>query len=432
MKARCFAALAAVGLVAFVLPLSAGATVQREGNWPALEKKVDLTYDGPPSEALKDLAHEAGWSLVVQDGVGIDRAGKDVHINVENQRADAVLDALFTGRDIVAHRNGDLITVAAPSTPTAVTHEAHGNAAPFPTARGEDREIVAGDLVVEANEIVHDVTVTAGTADIKGTVTGDLVVTGGNALIHGGAHVVGDATVMGGQLHVMKDAHIDGDCNVTGGSLQRDDGAVIGGRMRGTGDRTHHRAPRAEHDRDDEPAPALERGRSRISAAVDHIGRSLTRASLLFVLGCVLLALLAPQMERLRVEVAARPMRSFATGLVTALVGSIAFAVALALLCITVIGIPVAVGLALALALALYGSVASVLTTFGAAVSGHRTDNPYLHLLVGCGSFLVITCIPWIGGIASAVVMLIALGALVTTRVGGLLQKKRGLLTSPV
>lgn len=432
MKSRRIAALAVVGLLAFALPVTAGATVKREGNWPSAEKKVDLSYDGPPSEALKELAHEAGWSLVVQDGAGIDKAGKDVHIEVENQRADAILDALFVGRDVVAARNGDLLTITAPGGGGGpVTHDIQ--AAPFPSARGEDREIVAGDLVVEPGEIVHDVTVTAGTANIKGTITGDLVVTGGNAVVQSGAHVVGNATVMGGRLHVVSGGRIDGDANVTGGSIERDDGAIIGGSMHNNGGSKNRHHPKASRvDRDDDADHIEPEARpSKIKAAADHIGHSLTRASLLFVLGCVLLALLAPQMERLRVEVASRPMKSFALGIVTAFVGSIALAVAMLLLCITVIGIPVAIGLALALALALYGSVASVLTTFGAAVSGHRTDNPYLHLLVGCGIFLVVTCIPYIGGLASAVVMLIALGALVTTRVGGLLQKKRAMLSMP-
>jgi hypothetical protein len=242
---------------------------------------------------------------------------------------------------------------------------------------------------------------------VKGTVTGNLVVTGGSVTVRRGAHVVGDATVLGGRLRVEKGARLDGAAHVTGGSLQRDDGAVVGGKVETTGADTVH----TEDD-------------SRVGSAARSIGRALTRASLIFVLGCVLLALLAPRMERLRVEVAARPMRSFALGLVGAVAGSIALAVALGLLCITVVGIPLAAFLAVGVFLALYGSVASVLTTFGAAVAGHRTDNPYVHLLVGCGAFLVVTCIPWVGGLASAIVLLIALGALLATRGAGFLERK--------
>jgi hypothetical protein len=410
-----------VAALAFALPMTAGATVKKEGAWPAVEKKVDLEVDGPPSEALKQLAKEAGWSLVLQDGAGIDLAGKNVHVSVEDQPADAVLDALFVGREVVAQRNGPLVTVMAaapavvpppvvvpppivPPVPTPV---------PFPTARGEDREIVGRDLVVGADEIVHNATVTGGSAVIKGTVTGDLVVTGGSASVRSGAHVIGDATVLGGKLRVEKGARLDGGAHVTGGSLERDDGVSRRHRTSHTPSAT----PDANDVEDESPG--------RITMALRSAGRSLTRASLLFVLGCVLLALLAPRMERLRVEVASRPMRSFALGIVGAIAGTIAAIVGLGLLCITVIGIPVAVAVALGLALSIYGSVASVLMTFGAAVSGHRTSNPYLHLLVGCGAFLLATWLPYVGGVVTFVVIMLALGALVATKGAGFLERRR-------
>ena len=57
-----------VVLVAFALPASAGATLKKEGVWPAEEKKVSLDFDGKPSEGLQQLAKSAGWSLVVAKG----------------------------------------------------------------------------------------------------------------------------------------------------------------------------------------------------------------------------------------------------------------------------------------------------------------------------------------------------------------------------
>ncbi|MBX3226504.1 MAG: polymer-forming cytoskeletal protein [Labilithrix sp.] len=415
MKLGRFVGPAVVALVAFVLSSSAGAAVKKEGTWPAVEKDVDLAIDGPPSEALKVLAREAGWSLVLQDGAAIDAAGTNVHVAVQGQAADTVLDALFVGRDVVAHRSGQLVTLTAASTPIAAASAR--TPSPFPTARGEDRDVVGSNVVVSADEIVHDVTVTGGSATVKGTVTGSLVVTGGSATLRSGAHVVGDATVLGGKLRIEKGARVDGSARVTGGKLERDDGATIGGEVSTTAAGRRDRPRAKQEDAGAEPP-------SRVASAAQGIGRALTRASLLFVLGCVLLALLGPRMERLRVEVASRPMRSFALGLVGAIAGSIALAVTLFVLCVTVIGIPVAIALALGLFLALYGSVASVLTTFGAAVAGHRTDNPYVQLLVGCGAYLVATCIPWIGGLTSFVVIMLALGALLGTRGAGFFERK--------
>ena len=147
--------------------------------------------------------------------------------------------------------------------------------------------------------------------------------------------------------------------------------------------------------------------------------------ALLFVLGSVLLALLAPRMETLRVEIASRPMRSFAVGLVGTVLGTIGAVIALTILCVTIIGIPLALVGVLLGVIAVYGAVAAALTTFGAAVIGHRTQNPYLHLLLGCAAFLVLSSIPWIGGAVSFAVVMIAVGALVTTRVGGLVERRR-------
>jgi hypothetical protein len=437
-----------VAALAFAIPFTAGATVKKEGSWPGAEKTVDLEFEGKPSEGLRRLAKEAGWSLVVANGVVIDGSGGDVHIDVDDQPADAVLEALFVGHDVVAHRNGTLITVtpaagtpattAAPVVPSppavpappaagAVTSPAAPPAPPpVPTVRGEDRNVFGGSLVIRKDEIVHTVTVAGGSLKVEGTVTGDLVVAGGSAKIASGGRVVGNATVFGGSLKVEKNGRIDGDVGVAGGSVKREEGAIIGGRI--VDDEHKGQVNVTVHDGETKTTvkPAAERpSRSRLSEAVHEFGQSMTRMALLFVLGCVLLALLAPRMEKLRVEIASRPMRSFAIGLVASLIGSIAGLITIVILCITVIGIPVAlIGVLLAI-LAVYGGLASVLTTFGAAVLGHRTQNPYLHLLLGCGAFLVLSSIPWVGGLTVFAVSMIAIGALVTTRVGGLLDRRR-------
>src|SRR5262249_19175862 len=110
MKPVRFLSMLGIAVIGFALPFTAGATVTKEGAWPSVEKRVDLEFDGRPSEGLKQLAKEADWSLVVANTVAIDGDG-NVHVDVDDQPADAVLDALFVGRDVVAHRNGKLITV---------------------------------------------------------------------------------------------------------------------------------------------------------------------------------------------------------------------------------------------------------------------------------------------------------------------------------
>ena len=445
-----------VAALAFALPFSAGATVKKEGSWPVVEKKVDLEFEGKPSDGLERLAKEAGWSLVVAKSVAVDGDGAEVHVAVDDQPADAVLEALFVGRDVVAHRNGTLVTVVPassaattapnvgappaspaapapldlpslptpPTTPMAPVLPA-ASAPVLPAVRGEDRNVVGRSLVIHEDEIVHTVTVAGGSLKVEGTITGDLVVAGGSAKIMSGGHVVGNATVFGGSLDVEKNGRIDGDVGIAGGSLKRAEGAIIGGRIV-----DHDHADQVKLTADDdgtttEVNPSASPRRSRFAEAAHAFGQSVTRMALLFVLGCVLLALLAPRMEKVRVEIASRPMRSFALGLVGTVLGTIGAVIALTILSVTIIGIPLALLGILHGLVALYGALAAALTTFGAAVIGHRTQNPYLHLLLGCAAFLVLSSIPWIGGAVTFAVVMIAVGALVATRIGGLLERRR-------
>ncbi|MBX3202344.1 MAG: hypothetical protein KF894_29720 [Labilithrix sp.] len=465
MKPARLLSMLGVATLAFALPFTAGATVKKEGAWPGVETKVSLELDGKPSDGLKRLAKEAGWSLVVTNGVAIDREGADVHVAVEDQPADAVLEALFVGHDVVAHRSGTLVTITPapaagsspagtasgtssagtagqadlpapaaaaspgqadlPAPPAGAPPAAGQTAPPVPTVRGEDRNVIGGSLVIHKDEIVHTVTVAGGSLKIEGTITGDLVVAGGSAKVLRGGRVVGNATVFGGSLKVEKGGRIDGDVGIAGGSLKRDEGAYIGGRIVDDEHGGRVKVTAGEDGTTTEVTPAAGSGRSRFAEGVHSFGRSMTRMALIFVLGCVLLALLAPRMERVRVEIASRPMRSFALGLVGTLLGSIGLTIVLVILCVTLIGIPVALAGVLVLTLAVYGAVASVLTTFGAAVIGHRTQNPYLHLLLGCAALLVASFIPWIGGLVTFTVAMIAIGALLATRAGGLLERGR-------
>ncbi|MCA9590633.1 MAG: hypothetical protein KC657_35275, partial [Myxococcales bacterium] len=72
-----------------------------------------------------------------------------------------------------------------------------------------------------------------------------------------------------------------------------------------------------------------------------------------------------------------------------------------------------------------YASIVAALTTAGAAVLQHRTQNPYLHLLLGCGALLVVGAIPVIGGLVTFVLACMGVGILVGTRAAGLIKPKQ-------
>jgi hypothetical protein len=251
---------------------------------------------------------------------------------------------------------------------------------------------------------------------------------GGSAKLHRGPHVVGNVTVMGGSVKIENGARVDGNVGVVGGAVKTEDGAIVGGKIV---DREHKGNVKVSvHDGDvhatvTEDAGDRSHGRSRLAEAAHSFGRKVTAMSLLFVFGCVLLALATGRMERLRVETAARPMRAFAVGLVGSIAGGIAALIAVVVLCITVVGIPVALFGILLAVFAVYGGIAAVLTTFGAAVIGHKTQNTYVHLLFGCAAFLVVSSLPFVGGLVTFAVTMIAIGTLVSTRLAGFLDKKK-------
>jgi hypothetical protein len=146
------------------------------------------------------------------------------------------------------------------------------------------------------------------------------------------------------------------------------------------------------------------------------LGRLMTRSALLYILGAVLFALVTGRMEAMQAEVAVRPMRSFALGVVT----SLGFLVMLGVLCVTIIGIPIAIVLILLAFLAAYAGVCAVLTTVGKALIGHKTSNVYLHLALGCALFLVAGALPWIGKFVTLALIMISAGLLVSTKFGQL------------
>lgn len=81
-----------------------------------------------------------------------------------------------------------------------------------PEAIGKDKVKYLGDLVIEADEIIHgDVVVMQGDLRIMGTVTGNAVVSFGDVLIDSGAVIHGDVVALRGKITVDEYAEITGE-----------------------------------------------------------------------------------------------------------------------------------------------------------------------------------------------------------------------------
>jgi hypothetical protein len=416
--------------VLLALASSADARVKREGAWPDADKPVTLDIDGMTRrEALRKLADAAGWSLVVHAPPG-DR----VDIHVKAQPAAKVLEVLLSDGDYIARRDGALVSIDPATTSTPATTTPTPAASPpasvvsppppappvprvsrdEPQGRGSDRTVFGGDVTIPRGQSAGDVTVYGGNLDVEGNVMGDVTVFGGQAHVHSGGRVLGDATVFGGVLKLDDGATVNGDVNAVGGELVRDPGSTVLGDVSvkggidgsaGHGDAPHSRGRRAW-----------------LGEIFESFLGGVRLAAVLFVLGTILLALAGGRMDALRREVAVRPMRSVALGLL----GGFTSVVVLIALCVTIIGAPIALVAAIVAGFAVLAAMCAVLSVLGEALLRRRTENPHVHLALGCAIFVVLSAIPWVGSLAVGAVVLAGVGVLVSTRGAGFFVRKNG------
>jgi len=416
------------GLVAGMLVVAslgaataADARVRREGDWPDADKAVTLDVDGAPRvQALRRLADEAGWSLVVNARP----QGDPVDIHVKAQPAAKVLERLLDDGDYVAKRDGMLVAIDRDTAPAASAAAAAPSSSGIeirlgktpgveaPRGRGQDRTVMGGDVRVEKGETARDVTVFGGSVDVEGEATGDVTVFGGSVHVHPGGEVHGDATVFGGTLTLDEGARVDGDINALGGELERAPGSTVGGTVSvkgGKGEASGTAQTPTAH-------PSV------FAYALSSFASGVRLAAVMFVIGTVLLALAGRRMDSLRTEIAVRPMRSIALGVL----GGFAAMLVLIALCVTIIGIPFAIVVAILGAFAVLAAMCAVLSVVGEGLLRHKTENPYVHLAVGCALFVGLAWIPWVGGLVVAAVVLAGVGVLVATRVAGFVVRKNG------
>ncbi len=429
----------AIASALFFSASEAHASVKLEGTWPDSDKMISIDASGlARSEAVRKIADAAGWSIVVHAP-----SGDPIDLHVKNQPAAKVLDLVLDDAAYVAKRDGSLVSierqtenVTAPATTASTTAVAPiETAAPTPilppppppaplansatpptppvppaptvTKRGDDRLVTGGSLRIDSGDVVKDVTVVGGTVDVYGDVTGDLTVLGGSARVHKAGHVERDATAIGGSLDIDDGATVDGDVGVVGGVLTRQPGAIIHGDVvKGKGAK-HDVKIDLEDPNSTDNSPGFS-----IHRTTRSIGSALTRSAILFVFGAMLLALATDRMEKLRAEIAARPMKSFALGII----GSIAALIAFCVLCITLIGIPIAVVGMLVAVFGGYAGFCAALATGGQALFGHRTKNPYVQLALGCLLLVAIGWIPVVGVWIIAAISFIGIGAMIATR----------------
>lgn len=221
-------------------------------------------------------------------------------------------------------------------------------------------DVITGDYVVEAGATVEDLLVVGGDLTVRGRVTGDAVVIGGNLILADGGTILGDASVTGGDF-VEEGGTVDGEMRTIDGrgidiaeELQR---AVSG--VAATAD-----APRAAEARRDGPPSRRDfpgdRSRGRVWRGIGGLIATLAFAIVLAGIGTGLVFYARPNLETVSDTIRGSTLRAAGAGLAATFLAVPAFVVLIVALAVSIVGIPL-----LLLAVPLYP-----LALFGACLFG--------------------------------------------------------------
>lgn len=295
----------------------------------------------------------------------------------------------------------------------------------------------AGTIEVDGT-LDGDLLASGGTISIDGTVTGDVTVTGGQLTVNG--QVEGDIRFAGGQLQV--DGQVGGDVAVVGGSVDLSGdvgsdvlfgagqvniaGDVAGQIYGGAGDYSRTGTVGGPEN------VTVDTGAEEEPTIGDRLVSGLYRFIALFLVGALAVLVLRRPLETVLTRTRQRPGASLLVGLI-ALVSVVALLVVSIVLGIVwsivfgLSGLTLLVGtywfvfivlwLVIAFALFLLVIYAAPIVT---SLAGSRLvlsgrDNIWLQLgalALGLAAYLILTAVPFIGGLIGALAVVFAAGAI--------------------
>ncbi|MEQ8734434.1 MAG: polymer-forming cytoskeletal protein [Rhodospirillaceae bacterium] len=300
--------------------------------------------------------------------------------------------------------------------------------------------IVAGGSVSLSDILVEDVIAAGGDVDISGMVTDDLIVAGGRVTLRNGSEIGEDAIVSGGQL--ILNGTISGDLVANGGA------AVIGSRIGGdvtvnaasitilSGTRIDGDFTYSSREELDLPADVVITGTLSRKVWQDHgfgldesvgIGRMIAMGLALWFAIVVALAIFAsvvatvfPQsMDKFSARVRANVFQNLGIGFAA----MISFPAISAILMATLIGIPL--GLFVLGCYALMVASSFVIACMGLGLEIRRltkqsgtpitTRGRLGWAFAGVFTFALIGLVPFLGNVAQALAVMVALGAILKT-----------------
>jgi len=362
--------------------------------------------DDDVADALRRIADAAGWSLVLPAG----RLGS-ITAHLHDVPAEDALAAVLGQADLVAARQGSIVTVRARAGAAAAGTAEPSREKPGRGGRGERGpkgrdQVVQGDVVVHAGQPARDVVAMTGSIRVEpGGQVRDAVAFLGSVVLEEGARAR-QVVAIGGDVHLAAGAVVEKDAVAVGGEVHRAEGAEVGGDEVGVG------------------VPALSGLAGALgSGALAHaktspllaIGLVLAKFLAAFTVALLALVLVPRRLDVVSAAFTAHPWKAVLTGLL----GTFAVPLVAILLVATVIGIPLVAVLAVLVAAAGALGFAAIAWAVGRALPAPVSRaTAVLRLAAGTALVVLATSIPVLGAMAFVAAALLGFGAVLRSRFG--------------
>ncbi|AKB84980.1 hypothetical protein [Methanococcoides methylutens] len=323
-------------------------------------------------------------------------------------------DVYLAGNTLIV--NG---TVLGDVVATGGTVEIHGNVS-------GDLIIAAGDVII-TGDIGDDVRVACGNFELSGQIGDDLLVTAGSVSTTDIANVGGDTTIrsgdadIGGNFGGLLDVsagdltlagNVDGNAVLDASDLTIQPNSSIKGNLEYSTQKeiSIPAGVVGEEIKPEKPAPREDRFNGEgVLNVITFIGK-IAYYMFLFVLGVISILVFPSKTEEIVRDIQEQPFKNVAVGLLI-LVGTI---IGSLVLMITIIGIPIALFLLLLLFIVVM--IAKIYTAMWLGEVTFRKVgfeyNQWRVLALGLFLILVLTELPYVGGLIGLLVTLVAMGSM--------------------
>ncbi len=275
-----------------------------------------------------------------------------------------------------------------------------------------DRVVMGSDTVIEAGDVVDDLVVIMGSAEVAG-------------------HVRGDAVAVGGGLHLQSSSVVDGDVVSIGGSIEMEEGArvrgervVIAGSLSGLDIQTdvEEKMKEGDDERDSNRSEGVGIGVRQadddseigddsgwFGGIIDRLKRSVVTWLLLFPCSILLLGLAPERVARIEDLIEEEGGRSFLAGIF----GAFFFVIATIGLAVILIGIPLIPVLYFGAILAIVAGATAIAFLVGRRIpmGSAPPRSPGGAVLWGLAMLSLLIHLPYIGWLIGLLVIIPGFGA---------------------